>query len=196
MDEEGEPVDGYIELTGDRVFTAKYIPEKDAVLPSGLYFSAQDIWCSLDDNSCYLGSEYTITPEKVDDGTIKWTLSDESVAYPDNDFVIFKKAGTVVITGTARSGVKNSFTLHIVNGDVDGIIEDFAFAKETMTLKQGAYGQNVITFTPADKPFSISMTYTSDDESYLTLWESLLGAAILELLLICLMRRRYREKKS
>lgn len=171
MDEEGDLVDDSIELTGNRVFTAKYISEEEAILPSGLYFPAQEQWCSLEDSYYYLKSERTITPEKVDDDTIRWTSSDESVASLEGDWVRFNKAGTVVITGTARSGVKNSFTLHIVNGDADGDIEDFAFAQEAMTLKPGEYGQNVITFAPADKPFSTSMTYASGDESIATVNE-------------------------
>ncbi len=169
MDEEGNLVDDYVELTGNRVFTAKYVPEEEAVLPTGLYFPVQVKWCSLEDSKYYyLGKDYMITPETVDDATIRWTSSDESVAYLDEDFVMFKQAGTVVITGTTRSGVKNSFTLHIIDGDADGDIGDFAFAQETMTLKPGEYGQNVITFTPADEPFSTSMTYTSSDTDIAT----------------------------
>lgn len=137
--------------------------------PDGLYFSEQVKWLSLEDSKqYYLGSEYTITPKTVDDDTIRWSSSDESVAYIDDDFVMFKKAGTVVITRTTRSGVKNSFTLHIISEDVDGDITDFDFAQETMTLKPGEYGQNVITFAPANEPYSTSMTYTSGDESVAT----------------------------
>ena len=64
MDEEGNLLDGYLELTEDRVFTAKYLSEKEATLPSGLYFPAQAQWYSLEDQFFYLGSEHMITPKK------------------------------------------------------------------------------------------------------------------------------------
>ena len=151
-------------IEGDTVLSAVYIPEEEALQVQNIFFNSYDVWLSIHQkqNNCV----YTLVPEDAVERTIFWTSSDPEVAAVDEyGNLLFRKTGETVITGTLRSGVSNSFTLHIYDSLLTPEQEPQAIDAATpfLTLKPGEYAQVMAELTP--KPNGSALVYTSDDES-------------------------------
>ena len=109
---------------------------------------------------------YTLTPFGTNDKVAIWSSSDTDIAEVDaNGVVTEKKTGTVKITATLRTGLKKSFTLHIINISETPLNEtgELKAAKSSVTLKEGQYTQIAVTLTPL--PCDPSLYYSSSNES-------------------------------
>lgn len=109
-----------------------------------------------------------VTPNNTtDDYTLNWTSSDESVATVDsNGKITAKKAGPVTITVTTNgnSPLTDSIDLEVIEIPMTGV----QLRINNSTMKVGDQDTLQITFTPSDTTDSRNVTYTSSDESILT----------------------------
>jgi len=152
---------------GDTVLYAVFIPEEDAVKADGIFFNSHDVWLDihLKQDNCV----YTLVPEDAQERTVFWTSSDPDVAQTDEyGTLLLKAVGETTVTGTLRSGISDSFVLHVYDSlqtpDVEPV--KIELAASSLTLKQGEYVQVAAELTP--KPNPDVLVYSSDDDSVAT----------------------------
>ncbi len=169
-DEEGNPVEQWFPITEDRTFTATYIKIEDAVLPDGLYPCFTDLWLPEGTYGYTLSDICTITPEHVDDASVAWTSSDDSIVEVEGkNGINCVGIGTATITGTTRSGVSASITVHVFASETEpATIAGIRFKEAALTLKPGDYGQNIPILTPVDVPTSVQLSFASENEAVAT----------------------------
>jgi hypothetical protein len=163
--EDGSKFEPINVITDDTTIVGSYISEKKIIKADNIYFQGSEIW---DDmllwNQFYI--PYTLTPFGTNDKVAIWSSSDTDIAEVDaNGVVTEKKTGTVKITATLRTGLKKSFTLHIINMAETPLNEPSKLkaAKSSVTLKEGQYTQITITATP--QPCNSFIYYSSSKES-------------------------------
>lgn len=163
--EDGSKFEPINVITDDTTIVGSYISEKKIIKADNIYFQGSEIW---DDmllwDQFYI--PYTLTPFGTNDKVAIWSSSDTDIAEVDaNGVVTEKKTGTVKITATLRTGLKKSFTLHIINISETPFNEtgELKAAKSSVTLKKGQYTQIAVTATP--QPCDSSLYYSSSNES-------------------------------
>ncbi len=119
----------------------------------------------------YLGGSFdasaTISPSDVEDTTITWTSSDESVAEVTEDGTVKAVGfGTARIIASASNGVSGSFYVTVK----EKVVEDIDIPDENMELIIGDKSMLSAQITPVDATYP-EITWTSSDETVLTVSE-------------------------
>jgi uncharacterized protein YjdB len=80
----------------------------------------------------YMGVNYTqtlkatVAPENATDKTITWTSSNEEIATVDaNGLVTALKPGEVTITATSNNEIEGSYTISVIENEIDSVKDDF-----------------------------------------------------------------------
>lgn len=110
--EENQPAEEYLPVLKDTVLDARYIPEEEVTFIEDLVFEETEVQVSMSEGSHQLA--FTILPEDAIDQSIRWTVSDDSLAMVDEEnCVILLAAGDVTVTATLHNGKTASCLLHI-----------------------------------------------------------------------------------
>ena len=151
--------------TDDVTFAAKYISYEEAPKADGLYFYNYDPSVSVNG---FFSHRCVTTPYDALEKSIQWSTSDTDKAeINEYGYLTLKEAGDVVVTGTLKTGVSNSYTLHILPaGESPSSAESIAFEQEEITLTEGDYSQVRLLFSPAGTETFVS--YSSSDTSVVT----------------------------
>jgi len=103
----------------------------------------------------------TITPENVDNPSIEWTTSDETIATVNNyGKVHLLAAGKVTISAIASNGVTGKYTFNVK----EKVVEKIEIPTEDFTLKLGEKQTLEAVITPADATYP-EVTWSSSDPS-------------------------------
>ena len=148
--------------TGDTVICAHFIDKASATKATGLFFSQKTYY--LKPGEEMYGYYYYISPVDVQDRSVIWKSSDESVAtVNENGDVQMLKKGKAVITGTLASGNSASFTVIADPDTYDASVPAKAvFEQKEMEIEVGEYAQLAYSFDPAWGYTSYG--FTSEDE--------------------------------
>lgn len=102
----------------------------------------------------------------VDDNTVEWTSTDESIATVDENGVVTPHApGTTYIKAKVED--KEAFCKITVKVPLEGIT-----VKETTTLLKNQYEDLKVTYNPEDSTYEGKVTFKSSDESVATVNEN------------------------
>ena len=114
--EDGEKAEEYLEIPGDMVLEARYIPESEVTRIEDLAFEEAEVEVSVSEGIFY--PVYTVSPEDTIDQTIQWSVSDEELASVDQEGCVFLYAsGDVTLTATLHSGKTVSCQIHITEAE-------------------------------------------------------------------------------
>lgn len=130
----------------DKVYTARFIKEEDAILADEIVFRMDQECCNISGE--YVMSRFTILPQNAQDRSVTWSSSDESIATVDETGkVTFCAAGTVTITATLKSGKTGSYELSIVDGEHPRM-KSIEMTPEEMVLEVGEAAKLKVTVQP------------------------------------------------
>lgn len=110
--EDNKPAEEYFTVSEDTVLDARYIPEDEVTFIEELTFAETEVQVSMHDGTYQ--PAFTILPEDAIDRSVKWSVSDDTLAMVDEEnCVILLGAGDVTVTATLHNGKTVSFLLHI-----------------------------------------------------------------------------------
>ena len=144
----------------DMVLTARFVSKEEATKATDIVFRYTDTWELL--SMKMHTNSYTILPADAQDKSIKWSVSDESIAEISEDgWVELKKAGTVTVTAELASGVKKSYTLTALEEEGPGLTGVQLLPKQVTLKKDGYVGLETTLLPKYAMPSEIS--FESDD---------------------------------
>ncbi len=118
----------------------------------------------------------TLTPDDADNKTIMWMSSAPEIAAVSSKGVVTALAsGNVSIYAVASSGISDFYTIQIVDVEV----QDITLNISSVTLNVGDNQQISASFMP-ENATNQSLTFTSNDESIVTVSETGLISAVAE----------------
>jgi hypothetical protein len=148
QDQDGNFVEGGVEVQDDVVLTAQYAPASEIVLAQDIFFNSYDFWTSLDDAN---GPSYVILAADTQERYPDWSSSDPSVAEVNTyGAVVAHAVGTTTITATLASGASKSFLLHVTQSfnELSTNVDSMTPQQDTLELEVGAYGQVRVDIRP------------------------------------------------
>ena len=165
--EDGTPMID-VKVEGDMNLYAKYVAEKDAVLPTDVYLENYEMWEEAGMSS-FLADCCEVLPSDAISTKVTWSSSDEDIASVDSAGELSAhKPGDVTLTATAINGVKATLVLHVVE---EGKLEwkrpeGIAMDESEIRLKTGGYTQAKWHLLPEGEPVkqSYSEYVVSDEE--------------------------------
>ena len=171
FDENGHEYDRMEDVTEDKTFTAKFIPECEATPAQDISFrKCSDVFVR---NSHFTGLmiPYTVIPTYAQDKRVEWSSSDESFATIDNDgkfTFVDTGTGTRSVTFTARlkCGVERTYVVTLVDGECP-IPESISPEKDVIYMTVGDQAAFHITTKPEIAKID-TFTYKSSDEKVVT----------------------------
>ena len=156
-----------VKVEGDTELFAKYVDEKDAVLPEAVYLDSYEMWEETNSEFTMTGS-YIVLPADAVSNKVTWSSSDESIATVDSGGEVSTlQPGDVTLTATTVNGVQAQLLLHVV--DPEDLVwkeaEGIALDKSEISLGTGEYTQAKWHLLPEGEP--VNRTYymfeTDDD---------------------------------
>ena len=119
LDEDGNPIDGEVKITEDRVFTAQFVSDSEITHGTDIAFvKNSDV---IHYNSFFPVAyqiQYEVLPTDADNRAVTWTSSDPDLAAVDEfGRVTYNGTGEVTLTAKLKYGEPKTFTLQIVAGD-------------------------------------------------------------------------------
>ena len=164
LDEEGNLLSGDQYIGEDRIFTASFESETAGRPVEEIIFRSDEEASSL--GEVYYYSKFTVLPQDAQDKTLTWESSDPETADVDERGEVHMfRTGTVTITATAKSGVKSSYTLRIV--DQQPVPEDLVLDTDLIEIAVGEHAKIGYTVLP-ETAKSENVRFEPDDEDVVT----------------------------
>ena len=165
------------QLEGDTTFVPVYKKESNTKAPRGLFLPYYEDWVGFsptedEEMNYFFSGEVVVIPEDADVGEIRWTSSDESILYFDqNDSPVIKGVGDVDIKISLWNGLSKTLRLHVydVNEGIEPVFpESIRVEPSSFTIRKGETIQVPINLRPEGKALkTLYYDFKPDDDSIL-----------------------------